>query len=133
MIGGAIASGCAPSPKASARPGPGSYPLPPDSGGSASKATSPEVRSHPAEARRRRLAPPQPRHRHVSVAVRPGDSLWSIAERIVSARRPDPSVGDVARYWRELIEANRSRLPEPSDPSLIFPGDELLLPALPLG
>jgi hypothetical protein len=34
----------------------------------------------------------------------------------------------VGRYWVELIAANRSRLPDPSDPSLLFPGDLVRLP-----
>jgi hypothetical protein len=34
----------------------------------------------------------------------------------------------VARYWLRLIEANRSHLPDPADPNLLFPGDVLVLP-----
>jgi hypothetical protein len=37
--------------------------------------------------------------------------------------------GSVPAYWARLIEANRSRLPDPADPSLLFPGDVLVLPA----
>jgi nucleoid-associated protein YgaU len=51
--------------------------------------------------------------------VEPGDHLWSVAERVVG---PD---GDVAAYWRRLLEAN----PLP-DPDLIFPGQTLVLPSL---
>jgi hypothetical protein len=61
--------------------------------------------------------------------VRPGDDFWSIAETVVtkspSAAGPSESV---ARYWLRLIEANRSRLPDPADPNLLFPGDVLVLP-----
>lgn len=61
--------------------------------------------------------------------VRPGDDLWSIAVSVTSGAgssgRPD-----VARYWQALIAANLSRLPVPADPSLIFPGDELILPPI---
>ena len=54
-------------------------------------------------------------------------------QKRVKAKKPRArmDIRDVARYWRRLIEINRSRLPEPADPSLIFPGDELLLPHLP--
>ncbi|HET9077298.1 MAG TPA: LysM peptidoglycan-binding domain-containing protein [Acidimicrobiales bacterium] len=56
--------------------------------------------------------------------VRPGDSLWSIAEAIVGS---PPS--RVAAYWLELIRVNRARLPDPADPGLLFPGDEVTLPS----
>ena len=56
--------------------------------------------------------------------VRPGDSLWSIAE--ATAGSPDRVPG----YWLRLIALNRSTLPFPDDPSLLFPGDILVLPPL---
>lgn len=131
VVASAVAAGCAPSSKAP-RTGPVLLPLPPDSGGSASRAASPGVRSHlePRRSRPSPTSPPSPPRPRARVTVNPGDSLWSIAERIVSGAQPDPSIREVARYWRNLIQANRSRLPEPSDPSLIFPGDELLVPPL---
>jgi hypothetical protein len=55
--------------------------------------------------------------------VEAGDSFWSIAEDVVGA-------GDeraVRRYWRALIEANRSRLADPQNPDLLIPGQELVL------
>ena len=57
--------------------------------------------------------------------VRPGDSLWSIAEATVGGA-PDR----VAPYWAELVAANRPTLPDPGDPSLLFPGDVVVLPHL---
>ncbi len=57
--------------------------------------------------------------------VRPGDSLWSIAEATVRGT-PD----QVAGYWAELVAANRPTLPDPADPSLLFPGDVVVLPHL---
>lgn len=63
-----------------------------------------------------------------SWTVRPGDDFWSIAESVVGA---SPSPGDTAgvgRYWVRLIQANRSRLADPSDPNLLFPGQVLVLP-----
>jgi nucleoid-associated protein YgaU len=56
--------------------------------------------------------------------VEPGDSFWSIAEDVVGS-------GDeraAGRYWRALIEANRSRLVDPGNPDLLVPGQELVVP-----
>ena len=61
--------------------------------------------------------------------VRPGDDFWSIAEMVVSRSEPGAGTPAVARYWAELVALNRSRLPVPDNPDLLFPGDVLLLPA----
>ncbi|MET0728589.1 MAG: LysM domain-containing protein [Acidimicrobiales bacterium] len=61
-----------------------------------------------------------------TVVVAPGDSLWSIAaEELAGSRAPIEQ--DVAVYWARLIEANRSRLVDPHNPDLIFPGQVLTL------
>jgi hypothetical protein len=60
-----------------------------------------------------------------TVKVRPGDNLWRIAERQVTAA---PQRGPILRYWLRLIDANASRLVEPGNPSLIHPGQILDLP-----
>ena len=62
--------------------------------------------------------------------VRSGDHFWSIADRVVEAAvgRP-PSDAEVDRYWRALITANRDRLAVPDEPDLVYPGQELRLPA----
>jgi hypothetical protein len=66
--------------------------------------------------------------------VRPGDNLWSIAEQTLAAAWDDsPGDRQVAGYWMTVIAVNRSRLPEPSDPSLLFAGDVILLPPVPSG
>jgi hypothetical protein len=63
--------------------------------------------------------------------VRPGDNLWFIAERTLAAAwGRAPTDRQVGRYWVSVIAANRSQLPDPSDPSLLFPGDLILLPAV---
>jgi hypothetical protein len=67
--------------------------------------------------------------------VRPGDNLWSIAAgALAEAWAPagvKPEQSDVGAYWVRVIAVNRDRLPDPADPSLIFPGDVILLPGLP--
>lgn len=57
-----------------------------------------------------------------------GESLWSIAESRAVATNPSATTADVTGYWRELVELNRGRI-RSGDPDLIFPGEELLLPA----
>ena len=62
--------------------------------------------------------------------VRPGDDLWSIAAdtlRLRLGRQPDRQ--EVATYWLQVIAANRSGLPHPDDPSLLYAGDVIILPA----
>ncbi|HVM52322.1 MAG TPA: hypothetical protein VM262_03930 [Acidimicrobiales bacterium] len=62
------------------------------------------------------------------VTVVAGDHLWAIAERVVAARLGRaPTDGEVAPYWRSLIDANRDRLAT-GDPDLIFPGQTFVLP-----
>ncbi len=64
--------------------------------------------------------------------VRPGDDLWSIAERTLEANwHQAPTDPQVARYWQLVIESNRARLPVPADPSLLFPADVIVLPPVP--
>ncbi len=65
-------------------------------------------------------APDQAEH-----VVQPGEHFWSIAERVVNDRGIDVPVG---RYWQLLVEANRSRLVDPDDPDLLYPGQVLVLP-----
>jgi len=61
--------------------------------------------------------------------VEHGDCFWTIARRVAAARLGRaPSNHEVVAYWRPLIEANRARLAHPANPSLLFVGQELLLP-----
>jgi hypothetical protein len=56
--------------------------------------------------------------------------LWVIAAAVVAAHLGrSPSDQEVAPYWLSVIAANRSRLPDPADPGLLFPGDTVLLPS----
>jgi hypothetical protein len=40
----------------------------------------------------------------------------------------DASVRDIDPVWRALIDANRDRLPRPSNPSLLYIGTLLTVP-----
>ncbi len=63
------------------------------------------------------------------VVVAPGDHLWAIAERTIADRLgTSPTDAAIADYWRLLIETNRERLVDPHDPSLIHPGQLLVIP-----
>jgi hypothetical protein len=62
--------------------------------------------------------------------VKHGECFWSIARQVMHARLGRaPTNAEIAAYWRPLIELNRPRLSRPSDPGLLFAGQELLLPA----
>ncbi len=62
--------------------------------------------------------------------VRPGDDLWSIAAQTMQLRLGrQPDRAEIASYWLAMIAANRNRLPHPDDPSLLYPGDLIELPA----
>lgn len=61
--------------------------------------------------------------RGASVTVRRGDSLWSIAERLLD---PAASPSEVADAVSGLYDLNRARIG--SDPDLIFPGHQLQTP-----
>ena len=61
--------------------------------------------------------------------VEPGDSLWSIAEEVMTA--PDgstPNERTVSRYWQRLVEANRANLVDPDNADLLLPGQRLAVP-----
>jgi nucleoid-associated protein YgaU len=64
-----------------------------------------------------------------SVIVQPGDHLWGLSEKSLFARwGRQPSEFEVWPYWRTVISTNRDHL-RSGDPDLIFPGEEVLLPA----
>ncbi len=62
-------------------------------------------------------------------AVVKGDNLWDIATTHVLDARPEATVSEVAAYWRELIAQNEATLWS-GEPSLIHPGETLVLPSL---
>jgi hypothetical protein len=66
--------------------------------------------------------------------VRPGEHLWSIARRVVEDATGQPaSEAAIAPYWETLVAANRTRMPVPANPDLLFPGDRLVVPPIPSG
>ncbi len=92
---------------------------PPGATGPRPGATSPPSATSPSPA-----ATPSPG----SWTVRPGDDFWTIAESVVGASPSPADTAGVARYWLRLIQANRARLADPSDPDLLFAGQVLVLP-----
>jgi hypothetical protein len=74
------------------------------------RAVAPHGRAHPGPPSR-------------TVTVRPGDSLWSIAEDDLPAGATTQAI---ARRWRAVYDANR-RLVGP-DPDSLIPGQQLRLP-----
>jgi hypothetical protein len=82
----------------------------------------------------RRLVPASPEESGPTRTwtVRPGDSLWSIAEMTLSAAwAHPPGRRDLARYWWRVVQTNRPSLPVPANPDLLFPGDEVVIPTPP--
>lgn len=65
-----------------------------------------------------------------TVQVVAGEHFWAIAERVVRDVDPAASLAAVTAYWASLIDANLDRLPDPSNPDLVFVGQQLVLPPL---
>lgn len=60
-----------------------------------------------------------------------GDHLWAVASETLSdAWGRSPHDSEVDRYWRQLVSTNSSRLVDPSNPDLIYPGQVFVLPAV---
>ena len=74
---------------------------------------------------------PEPAHPDSETwTVEPGDHLWSIAQRTLSDRLGhDVSAAEIAPYWERLVDENRARLVDPSNPDLILTGQVLVLPS----
>ena len=69
----------------------------------------------------------------LTYVVKADDDLWHLAARRVAAANglaeARLGTGEIARYWRQLVAANQDRV-RSGDPSLIYPGEELVLPPL---
>ena len=74
------------------------------------------------------IAQPTARNPTTTRIVRAGESFWSIAEDEVLTSVDEATDADVADYWRHLIEVNRARLPDPTNPDLLWVGTALTLP-----
>ncbi|MBT8212221.1 MAG: LysM peptidoglycan-binding domain-containing protein, partial [Acidimicrobiia bacterium] len=65
-----------------------------------------------------------------SYRVEKGDSLWTIAARVVSeATGGTPDDRSIARYWRLLVAENTSALTS-GDPDMIYPGETVVVPPM---
>jgi DNA-binding SARP family transcriptional activator/nucleoid-associated protein YgaU len=63
------------------------------------------------------------------VVVEPGDNLWDMSEdRLADDLDREPSDPETVPYWRDVMTANHDRLVDPANPSLIHPGQVLVLP-----
>jgi nucleoid-associated protein YgaU len=71
--------------------------------------------------------PPPPPDRHT---VQWGDNLWAIAAGHLADNGVIRSNGQIAPYWRELVQDNRASL-RSGNPDLIFPGESVVLPPTP--
>lgn len=64
-----------------------------------------------------------------TVVVERGDNLWTISEdRLEGDLGRDPTDAEVAPYWRQVIDANEDRYVRSGNPSLLHPGQTLVLP-----
>jgi nucleoid-associated protein YgaU len=70
---------------------------------------------------------PAPPDRHT---VQWGDNLWTIAAGHLADTEVIRSNGQIAPYWRELVQDNRASL-RSGNPDLIFPGETVALPPAP--
>ncbi len=101
-------------------------------------AADPDVVAAPDVVTTPELTPePTPMAQTAGVAEQPyvvvaGDSLWLIAARTLEQHwSRAPLDVEVASYWQQVIDTNRSRLADPEVPDLIFPDQELILPEVP--
>jgi hypothetical protein len=62
--------------------------------------------------------------------VRPGDSLWSVAEAALLASGSPATAAEVAAYWPRIYALNRAVVG--ADPDLLRPGQLLRLPDPPI-
>jgi LysM repeat protein len=79
-----------------------------------------------------RAAPETRKRTTTTRLVAGGDSLWTIARDHLAAvgkGSGEPTLHQVAAYWLRVVEANRHRLAS-GDADLIYPGEQVLLPAV---
>ncbi len=67
-----------------------------------------------------------------SVTLERGDHLWAVAADVLAHWWGRPATDQETRpYWEELVQANRDHLADPSDPDLVFAGQQVLVPPAP--
>ncbi len=67
----------------------------------------------------------------VSEPLAPGGSFWTVAEdHVTDSLGRAPTDAEIGAYWLDLIDANRSSLPDPGNPDLLYVGTTLVLPAM---
>lgn len=65
------------------------------------------------------------------VEVRAGDNLWVMAENhLQQASGAGVDEDEVRRHWETVIDANRDRFAQPGNPSRIYPGQMMRMPAV---
>jgi len=107
-------------------------PTPPATQPSPPSPPSPTTPSPPRREPTPAPTPPAPSPAPGSWPIRPGDHFWAVAEQVLAVAwgRP-PTDAEMLPYWRTLVEANRSGLPDPANPDLLFPGQSLTVPTPP--
>ena len=67
-----------------------------------------------------------------SWTIERGEHLWAVArETLADSWQRPPTDAEVVPYWRDLIERNRSRLIDPSNPDYVLAGQVFELPEVP--
>lgn len=64
----------------------------------------------------------------IEITVEAGEGFWDIAEEQVAAELGHAPSDDLIRpFWSALVDANRDRLADPTNPNLLFTGQRLTL------
>jgi hypothetical protein len=64
--------------------------------------------------------------------IAPGEHLWAVArETLADSWQRAPTDAEVTPYWQQLIETNRSRLIDATNPDYVLAGQTFLLPDVP--
>ena len=65
------------------------------------------------------------------VEVRPGDNLWVMAERhLQDSTGGDANEDEIRSHWETVIELNRDRFADPTNPSRIYTGQQIRMPSV---
>ncbi|MEA2828482.1 MAG: hypothetical protein QOG43_2921 [Actinomycetota bacterium] len=64
------------------------------------------------------------------VEVRPGDNLWVMAERHLQDSTGAANEDEIRSHWETVIELNRDRFADPTNPSRIYTGQQIRMPSV---